>query len=114
MDEYIAALSGQIAHMGLEADDASKVAEAFAASDKRQNGSLDIDELATLLDHAGKPLPGFKIRQILPGVKTATPGEINVCEFAKVSRQAIFVSLFCIKILRFLNKNSIFEQEFDF
>lgn len=84
MEEYIAALAEEIAHLGMEPDDTAKVAEAYASVDKRCAGSLDVDELGKLLDAAGKPLPGFKIRQILPGVKTVTPGEINVVEFGKV------------------------------
>jgi len=77
-------LTQKISQLGMGQDDMAKVAEAFAQVDKRKTGSLDIDELGSLLEAAGKPLPGFKIRQILPGVKTATPGEINVVEFGKI------------------------------
>ena len=84
MDEYVAELIERVSSLGMGSEDNSRVADAWANIDSRKSGSLDIDDLGRLLDAAGKPLPGFKIRQLLPMVKTQTPGQINVTEFAKV------------------------------
>ena len=99
MEEYVESLTQKISQLGMGQDDMAKVAEAFAQVDKRKTGSLDIDELGSLLEAAGKPLPGFKIRQILPGVKTATPGEINVVEFGKVKHDTSTVLHYNITLL---------------
>merc|ERR1711953_58495 len=46
--------------------------------------SVDIDSLGELLEEVGKPLPGFKIRQMLPTLSLKTSGEVNVLEFGSI------------------------------
>jgi len=89
MDEYVAELIERVSSLGMGSEDNSRVADAWANIDSRKSGSLDIDDLGRLLDAAGKPLPGFKIRQLLPMVKTQTPGQINVTEFAKIYQEQV-------------------------
>ena len=50
----------------------------------RKEGSVDIDSLGDLLDEVGKPLPGFKIRQMLPTLNLKTSGRVNVLEFGSI------------------------------
>ena len=50
----------------------------------RKERSVDIDSLGELLDEVGKPLPGFKIRQMLPTLTLKTSGRVNVLEFGSI------------------------------
>ncbi|CAG5106015.1 Oidioi.mRNA.OKI2018_I69.chr1.g2643.t1.cds [Oikopleura dioica] len=84
MDEYVAELIQEIKHLDLENEDINKVAEAFAHVDKKKERSVDIDSLGELLDEVGKPLPGFKIRQMLPTLTLKTSGRVNVLEFGSI------------------------------
>ena len=84
MEEYIAELTEQVAQLGMGMDDTVKIAEAFAAVDQKKTRVLDIDDLGKLLEEASMPLPGFKIRQLIPGIKMTNPGELTPMDFGKV------------------------------
>ncbi|CBY21875.1 unnamed protein product [Oikopleura dioica] len=84
MEDYVAELIQEIKNLDLENEDINKVAEAFAHVDKKKEGSVDIDSLGDLLDEVGKPLPGFKIRQMLPTLSLKTSGRVNVLEFGSI------------------------------
>jgi len=82
--EYVAQLTAKVANLGMTEEDNVKVAEAYAYVDEKEAGILDIDDIGRLLEAAGKPLPGFKIRQLMPTIKVAQPGSISVDEFANI------------------------------
>jgi len=82
--EYVAQLVAKLGNLGMTDEDNVKVAEAYAYVDEKEEGTLDIDEIGRLLEAAGKPLAGFKIRQMMPSIKVSTPGSIAVDEFGAV------------------------------
>jgi len=87
--EYVAQLTAKVANMGMTDEDNVKVAEAYAYVDEKEAGILDIDDIGRLLEAAGKPLPGFKIRQLMPTIKVAQPGSIGVDEFANIYKSQL-------------------------
>lgn len=82
--EYVAQLVTKLGNLGMTDEDNVKVAEAYAYVDEKEEGTLEIDEIGRLLEAAGKPLAGFKIRQMMPSIKVSTPGSIAVDEFGAV------------------------------
>merc|ERR1711893_373827 len=82
--EYVEKLVAQVAGLGMNDEDNLKVAEAYAYVDEKETGTVDIDDLGKLLEAAGTPLPGFKIRQLLPTVKVSTAGQVSPSEFTTV------------------------------
>lgn len=68
-------------------DELEEVRVAFANVDVDGNGYITANEIGSLFQELGKPMPGFKIRQLLEGLDRDRDSRISLDEFTELFRE---------------------------